>query len=31
MIQRFAYGWSACSYHFVIAHTTSAVNNEDIA
>ena len=30
-IQRLAYGVSACSYHLVIAHTTSAVNNDDIA
>ena len=30
-IQRFAYGPSACSYHFVIAQKTIAVNNEDIA
>ena len=30
-IQRLAYGESACSYHFVMAQNTMAVNNDDIA
>ena len=30
-IQRFAYLRSVSSYHFVIAHTTIAVNRDDMA